>query len=282
MNWTFTCNQTQSSKSPLDFNANLAKNSQSFDCFFQNQNCSNQKSMANSRTVTDSRQKRGKESSHRAGDWICNMCSNHNYSFREVCNSCKLQTKINNLKESLSLCDNDLPQPTPTGTDRTKFKKKLSLKSGCQFEKMMKENQSFIGKGEGVLDFSLTLHNQFSKRTSQDTESNSQEASLDPFPNCPSRLASLPKVHPTGHFQFLIENPGSHNDNEAFCPNPCKDLIGKTPEQLDDVFCEFPFEKDALFSDKEHGLNRDSSEDSANESDSIEIDKKTLELLAFD
>lgn len=26
----------------------------------------------------------------RPGDWCCNRCSNHNYSFRDVCNKCGL------------------------------------------------------------------------------------------------------------------------------------------------------------------------------------------------
>jgi hypothetical protein len=30
---------------------------------------------------------------YRQGDWICNLCKNHNYSFREVCNRCKKQVK---------------------------------------------------------------------------------------------------------------------------------------------------------------------------------------------
>ena len=282
MNWTSTANLPQSSKPPLDFHPALPKNSQSFDYFFQNQNCNNQKNNPTTKTANDFCQKRGKESNHRAGDWICNMCSNHNYSFREVCNSCKLQTKINNLKESLNLCDKEELQATPIGTDRSKFKKKLRLKSGCQFEKMMKENQSFAGNGDRLLDFSLTNPSQFSKRTSQDMESNSQEATVDHFQNCPSDLASLSKTNRTGDFQFLIENPEHQNDSEAFCSNPCKYFTGRLAEQSIDVFCEFPFEKDILFSDKERGFDVENSEDSANESDSIEIDKKTLELLAFD
>ena len=40
---------------------------------------------------------------HRAGDWICNRCNNHNYSFREQCNSCHKQSKTQNLFELLQL-----------------------------------------------------------------------------------------------------------------------------------------------------------------------------------
>lgn len=40
---------------------------------------------------------------HRAGDWVCLVCNNHNYSFREVCNRCGVQTKKQNLIQSLAL-----------------------------------------------------------------------------------------------------------------------------------------------------------------------------------
>lgn len=41
--------------------------------------------------------------SHRAGDWVCLLCNNHNYSFRKVCNRCTMQTKKQNLVQSLAL-----------------------------------------------------------------------------------------------------------------------------------------------------------------------------------
>ncbi len=88
------------------------------------------------------KQKRGKDSSHRAGDWICNVCNNHNYSFREVCNSCKTQTKIDNLKQSLSVLTN----PTMTAVEFPKQpsnKKRLQLKRGQEFEPVSKDKQQF-------------------------------------------------------------------------------------------------------------------------------------------
>lgn len=30
---------------------------------------------------------------HRAGDWVCTICNNHNYAFRKVCNRCNKQSK---------------------------------------------------------------------------------------------------------------------------------------------------------------------------------------------
>ena len=43
---------------------------------------------------------------HRAGDWVCLLCTNHNYSFREVCNRCKIQTKEQNILQSLVILQN--------------------------------------------------------------------------------------------------------------------------------------------------------------------------------
>jgi hypothetical protein len=47
---------------------------------------------------------RGSQTRERAGDWTCQRCNNHNFSFREVCNMCDL-----NLTESNKM----LLQPQP-------------------------------------------------------------------------------------------------------------------------------------------------------------------------
>ena len=49
---------------------------------------------------------------HRAGDWVCLLCSNHNYSFREVCNRCNSQTKMSNLRQSLAFYQDQNVAPT--------------------------------------------------------------------------------------------------------------------------------------------------------------------------
>lgn len=86
------------------------------------------------------KQRRGKDSSHRAGDWICNLCNNHNYSFREVCNSCKTQTKIGNLQQSLSVltgAETVVPEPPK----QPSHKKRLQLKRGQEFEPSSRDKQ---------------------------------------------------------------------------------------------------------------------------------------------
>lgn len=42
----------------------------------------------------------------RSGDWVCLICGNHNYSFRESCNRCQKQTKACNLQQSLQIFEN--------------------------------------------------------------------------------------------------------------------------------------------------------------------------------
>ena len=37
----------------------------------------------------------------RAGDWVCLMCNNLNFSFRNVCNRCRVQTKKQNFIQNL-------------------------------------------------------------------------------------------------------------------------------------------------------------------------------------
>lgn len=50
-----------------------------------------------------SQNNKGKQASHRAGDWICIKCNNLNYSFRNRCNRCQVQTKKQNLLDNLLL-----------------------------------------------------------------------------------------------------------------------------------------------------------------------------------
>ena len=72
---------------------------------------------------------------HRAGDWVCILCHNHNYSFREICNRCNVQTKVENLRQSLSFYQNQnfppnslFAQPFPEDTGSSDKCNPLSLK----------------------------------------------------------------------------------------------------------------------------------------------------------
>ena len=46
------------------------------------------------------------QSKPRHGDWLCLICGNHNYSFRESCNRCQKQTKTQNFDQSLQIYGN--------------------------------------------------------------------------------------------------------------------------------------------------------------------------------
>lgn len=55
---------------------------------------------------------------HRAGDWICVKCSNLNYSFRNRCNRCQVQTKKQNLLDNLLLINSDMHLPEAADENR--------------------------------------------------------------------------------------------------------------------------------------------------------------------
>ena len=66
-------------------------------------------SQPDNRSFTTNNPKNQKQASqgHRAGDWICVKCNNLNYSFRNRCNRCQIQTKKQNLLDNLLLINSD-------------------------------------------------------------------------------------------------------------------------------------------------------------------------------
>lgn len=63
----------------------------------------------NPQTKPKSKKTTNQTETHRAGDWVCILCHNLNYSFRKVCNRCQVQTKRQNLIQSLSLLGKSFP-----------------------------------------------------------------------------------------------------------------------------------------------------------------------------
>ena len=61
---------------------------------------------ASSKENAKPKEKSTLQSKPRSGDWICLICGNHNYSFRESCNRCQKQTKACNLQQSMRIYDN--------------------------------------------------------------------------------------------------------------------------------------------------------------------------------
>lgn len=52
------------------------------------------------------KEKNVQQSKPRNGDWVCLICGNHNYSFRETCNRCQKQTKAQNFEQTLQIYNN--------------------------------------------------------------------------------------------------------------------------------------------------------------------------------
>mmetsp|Transcript_1009 Transcript_1009/g.1818 ORF Transcript_1009/g.1818 Transcript_1009/m.1818 type:complete len:108 (+) Transcript_1009:1290-1613(+) len=42
------------------------------------------------KALPEQKSQKAKKGGERSGDWICQKCSNHNYSFRSFCNRCNL------------------------------------------------------------------------------------------------------------------------------------------------------------------------------------------------
>ena len=63
-------------------------------------------------------QKKSNGNSVRAGDWICLLCNNLNFSFRAECNRCGLQTKKQNHLQNFQLMSDN----TTTSTERQPLK----------------------------------------------------------------------------------------------------------------------------------------------------------------
>ena len=45
--------------------------------------------------------KKRKHHQIRAGDWVCLLCNNLNFSFRNLCNRCRVQSKKQNFIQNL-------------------------------------------------------------------------------------------------------------------------------------------------------------------------------------
>jgi hypothetical protein len=93
------------------------------------------------------------QSKPRSGDWICLICGNHNYSFRESCNRCQKQTKACNLQQSLRIYDNpalknDLMK-NETMAKRLEFNFCYSLSSGKMESKVTNTLNSNVISGGG-------------------------------------------------------------------------------------------------------------------------------------
>lgn len=78
----------------------------------------------------------------RAGDWVCLLCNNLNFSFRNECNRCQKQTKKQNYIQNLMLLSEE-PKQIQNKTERKPFGDLTNL----PFENKRTECHSQWGKG---------------------------------------------------------------------------------------------------------------------------------------
>ena len=148
----------------------------------------------------------------------------------------------------------------------------------------MKANKSNNCYQEPLLEFPQRTQQHVSKKTSQDTEAGSRKASEDSLPDCPPLVFELERASngKSGLMNYVIVKSEGFNEKAFREHSKCKGMNGHNGEPVEEFFSEFPFQKDTLFSDKEIEEGSECSDESESESNSIEIDKKTLELLALD
>ncbi|KAL4470133.1 hypothetical protein ABPG72_016670 [Tetrahymena utriculariae] len=99
-------------------------NSQQSQSQTQNQNFNSSNNIAKNQQVISNRQSKGQNSNNntssgnnningnntttmRAGDWICLICNNLNFSFRNECNRCRMQTKQQNYIQNMMICSQE-------------------------------------------------------------------------------------------------------------------------------------------------------------------------------
>lgn len=66
----------------------------------------------------------------RAGDWICLVCNNLNFSFRNECNRCQMQTKKQNYIQNLLLISDKKPGMMPLDRPALKDLTNISIEEG--------------------------------------------------------------------------------------------------------------------------------------------------------
>lgn len=127
---------------------------------------------------------------HRAGDWVCILCHNLNYSFRKVCNRCQVQTKRENLIQSLSMLnknssleqqsrdkeDNVAPPGLAKATDGKVKSEIMQAGSSSRREDTLHQDSFPDDINQSQLNFSSSKLTS-SKGSKNDTKSTKQTAS---------------------------------------------------------------------------------------------------------
>ena len=109
---------------------------------------------------------KGFSSNLRAGDWVCLVCNNLNFSFRNECNRCQIQTKEQNKMQSLYISDNQNSQARPPLTDLTNQKYNQQKSGAPGFHSKSKStpmqsdlNLALLGHPISILDTNGPIEN---------------------------------------------------------------------------------------------------------------------------
>lgn len=91
---------------------------------------------AAARAKGKSKTQKAANNSVRAGDWVCLLCNNLNFSFRAECNRCGLQTKKENYIQNLL----QISEPTATTVTTAPTTDRRALKDLTNTQHLIKEN----------------------------------------------------------------------------------------------------------------------------------------------
>jgi hypothetical protein len=109
---------------------------------------------------------KGVPANHRAGDWVCLLCNNLNYSFRTKCNRCKVQTHVKNLQQGLeALTHNNMSM-----SNKENFNNQFSNQSQNYQQNIQQQAQpNFLEKNQN-----LNAHQQYPGNENCPNMANSQ------------------------------------------------------------------------------------------------------------
>ena len=148
---------------------------------------------------------------HRAGDWICVKCNNLNYSFRNRCNRCQIQTKKQNLLDNLLLMNGSAPIKCQfeenSESQGQAYKGQRFLISSIEHKKRVPFGD-ITNRAEQVYETSM----QVKKKSTLSANSKPNYLPWTPFSNL-----SGPTRKPSGHLsQNSDHSKGTDTENSSF------------------------------------------------------------------
>ena len=108
-----------------------------------NPNIFNLQSISKKSKIKSSKAQKNLNNSVRAGDWICLVCNNLNFSFRNECNRCQMQTKKQNYIQNLLLISDKKAPSLDFKSERPALRDLTNLSiEGAQQAKVLQPGES--------------------------------------------------------------------------------------------------------------------------------------------